>query len=946
MADPITGTGEVASPVSHLIGMGRVPTVEKIRKLQPNRTIQLRGFDDLGASAALHSPTEDSFKVSGIFRDPADFAVLILYDADNFYEHPRLKYLPDFDFSGLTLTFDVHTSGLMPLDSPKYPTIDWPYLDVIRPDGTTAKIHLFSQAEQTAGTYTCAGASFVIEDNSLQPYDRLTLWYQNFAFDYIVPPPPEDLPTAAEVAAALAAQINGVNWGALGVLLPLQAETDGATLRILSVRPGEDGNMIRMYAVAKNERLRTTEPVAVFQGGSSDATWRVTLDFSSLGIPEIRQMWLTFAPALANGAAMPDTEWEAVFTNWNLSGPEATRTLLVAGPGSVRIEEDDSWCTYQGGWAAESGFYSGGFARRTSTLFDTLTVFYSCRSAHDLYIGTSLYSDRGVAGVSLDTDAETELDCFLDAEPAVVTRRKMRTAVPPGEHTVTIRLLRGGPFYFDFLEAAVPTHIPDPLPVIPNVSPALDYSTDHTYKLPPARILWMFDQLGYAGPMNEYIGVFWWNQRKRVDAVVPSVSVTFAGQFLPDDQVLVSIGGQACGKTVFPNEDAALIARHFACFINETFVGVWAAVADNVLAITARSPRPAYFYTFQAWKEPGGESTGTVDWTGSLQDGDPGRWVVDPLQTPALNRGAREWHRDFFDQCCLRGREVTVAASMELVNPPADFGARFAEGSVVETSVGFGSLISTHCAFSSPMLQFQKGVYKDLAGLMRDTGLIPSLQFGESCWRYYTNFTQNNLDGGMGYYDDETQAAALAALGRPLHTFTSPEDDPQANAAADAAFLRNRLREHVAALAAHIRDAHPAAKLEVLFPFDVNHPTPAGVHQLGGRLNRFVNLPAEWEHKATSGLTRMKIEALDFGAWSRDLELSRAAVFFGIGLNWPKDSLRHLLPVFQPGYAWRKECQTALGEGVPAVILWSFDHICLFGIDPDPAPGRASSKRF
>ena len=70
-----------------------------------------------------------------MFRDAADFAVLILYDADNFYEHPRLKYLPDTDFSGLTLTFDVHYTGLMPLDSPKYPTIDWPYLDVIRPDG-------------------------------------------------------------------------------------------------------------------------------------------------------------------------------------------------------------------------------------------------------------------------------------------------------------------------------------------------------------------------------------------------------------------------------------------------------------------------------------------------------------------------------------------------------------------------------------------------------------------------------------------------------------------------------------------------------------------------------------------------------------------------------------------------------------------------------------------
>ena len=46
---------------------------ERIYKLQPNRTLALRGFDGLGASAALHSATVDSFQVSGNFRDTADF---------------------------------------------------------------------------------------------------------------------------------------------------------------------------------------------------------------------------------------------------------------------------------------------------------------------------------------------------------------------------------------------------------------------------------------------------------------------------------------------------------------------------------------------------------------------------------------------------------------------------------------------------------------------------------------------------------------------------------------------------------------------------------------------------------------------------------------------------------------------------------------------------------
>ncbi|MEJ7605294.1 MAG: hypothetical protein WKF37_03280 [Bryobacteraceae bacterium] len=160
---------------------------ERIYKLQPNRTIALRGFDDLGASAALHSATANSFKVSGVFRDPADFAVLKLYDADNFYEHPNLKYLPDFDFAGLTLTFDLKVDGLMPIDSPKFPTIDWPFLDVTRKDGSGTKIVLADYSTQVGPGHVKATAAFVIQDNGCREFDRLTLWYQNLAFDYIVP---------------------------------------------------------------------------------------------------------------------------------------------------------------------------------------------------------------------------------------------------------------------------------------------------------------------------------------------------------------------------------------------------------------------------------------------------------------------------------------------------------------------------------------------------------------------------------------------------------------------------------------------------------------------------------------------------------------------------------------------------------------------------------------
>jgi len=68
-------------------------------------------------------------------------------------------------------------------------------------------------------------------------------------------------------------------------------------------------------------------------------------------------------------------------------------------------------------------------------------------------------------------------------------------------------------------------------------------------------------------------------------------------------------------------------------------------------------------------------------------------------------------------------------------------------------------------------------------------------------------------------------------------------------------------------------------------------------------------------------------------------------VLFGLGLSWPKEALRHMLPVFQPGYPWEKECGTALGEGISAANLWAFDHICLFGEAPSPALLAVSARQ-
>jgi hypothetical protein len=269
---------------------------------------------------------------------------------------------------------------------------------------------------------------------------------------------------------------------------------------------------------------------------------------------------------------------------------------------------------------------------------------------------------------------------------------------------------------------------------------------------------------------------------------------------------------------------------------------------------------------------------------------------------------------------------------MELVNPPDGFAARFPDGQPVMTSVGFANLVSTHCTFGGPMLDYQKKVLAQVAALQSAAGLNPEIQFGEFCWWYFTNKSSQNPNGGMGFYDPFTQAAALAALGRPLHLFIAPTDDPGVNAMADANFLRARLRDHVASIASHLRSLHPTVKIEVLYPYDVNHPTPGGVHSLGGALNYAVNLPPEWGSKVSSGLDRFKVEALDYSAWSRNADLATLCIRFPVEIGWQAGDVKAMVAVFRGGGPWRKELEYARELGLAGVNLWAFDHVCLHGL--------------
>jgi hypothetical protein len=197
----------------------------------------------------------------------------------------------------------------------------------------------------------------------------------------------------------------------------------------------------------------------------------------------------------------------------------------------------------------------------------------------------------------------------------------------------------------------------------------------------------------------------------------------------------------------------------------------------------------------------------------------------------------------------------------------------------------------------------------------------------------------------MAFYDEETRAAAESVLGRPLVNFSTTNDDPSVNSGLDALFLRNRLRDHLGALVSDIRAAFPTVRCELLWPYDVNYPVPVPLSSPynGGRLNRFVNLPVEWQDKASSGFDFIKVEALAFATGMRDLDLAREAIGLFQSFGWPLDSIGYLVPVFGVATPWARELALVRGAGIRIANLWAFDHVCLFNLTvPEPALERRS----
>jgi hypothetical protein len=709
----------------------------------------------------MHDATSTSFKVSGSFRDQADFGVVEFWNADNVLEYYKIRYLPDFDFTGMDLSFDVQYSrGLRPLDSRLFDSIGTSKLQYIAQDGTTGAVPLKDHATYLSGTYTTAKGTL---QATTAPGSYIEVWFQNFLYPG----------TDADALTDIRDYINGTDWTSVNPSTAIMASVTADTMTIKAARfgtvdtsgtavtwrsgdkfsglipgmefyisgteyykvdsvtdpehlvlqtsagahsddpylgeqPGFEGNFISLYAVCFSATCDKNDiPLA---DGDSGAVWSVDLNFDDLavdypGIDTPRVLWMTLGPELADSASFDNHvsvvlggsyDFEADFTNWTVTGGSRTLSFNDYTKG-FRLCSDEKGLRYTGTWARVDGFYCRGSLQGTSISGSAVEYTYKASATHDLYVWTVVGASGGDWDVTIDGDSATTTST-LQAGQDITTRRLLRSGVSAGVHTVRLENHSGGSTWFDSVEIVVPrADVPDPVEMSEH-SFATDYDTDATLRLPPQRLVWNFDRLGFTGDVNHYEGVFFWNERQKKAGTgnIACQVVTFGGSWTTGEGVFFEIGDETAtttiGKYVSYGTDGALIAKHFREFINETFVGVYATQATNVLTVCNRTP--FFRFTVTNWTTDSGG--GTIGVSGDLLQGSEGIWEVNTTTTPVITKGAKDWLDDYLGELQASGRTATVTFGFELLNPPDDPGisaiwsARYPDGVRVLTSTGFG----------------------------------------------------------------------------------------------------------------------------------------------------------------------------------------------------------------------------------------------------------------
>jgi len=897
-------------------------------KLRPDRDLQCYFFEP-SAVAALSGASPSGFTVSGCWRQQFDW-VVVEWNRDNVFEHPALRNLPDGDLSGLTLSYTERRTNCIPLDSTLYPTVDWPCLRIWADDDaegneTIYYVPLVNYAESVEGKYGASSAVFELT-GAVTENDYVELAWEagdgTPAYDRHATYKIASGDTLATAAATLTAAINA-NTAATG----MSALATGAAITLqYTAAAGANGNRVGAYGNVSGAQSEAWSPAwQTMSGGVSPAAWRVSLDFGNLmgnagaldgplvAVPttNVRKLRWTWAAGQQLGA-FARREFSVVVSDWTVSG--ANLGYQVAGYGSQRLEDLDAAVSYTGDWSAGGGNYSGGSIHWTTAPGASVACKYTCAQAHTLYLGTRRMDGAPAVTVQVDGAAPVTLALELAGEDALV-RISLGPMAAGVEHTVTATHAGTSreTFYFDFLEAALPTPTLPSFPSKPDATLATDWDTLHSQAIPPERTAWLIDALGFRGRANHYAGCLWFYELARPGNVYASGTVRFAGTPAFQAITTVTLGGTEYDHLNLQADTAASVAKALELAINAGSTGVWASASGAALTIWARAMGKAGNAIALSAGPTSGAFTATASGT-SLRGGVDGAWLTDLEASPRINRAARDWTAALLTALAGYGIRSTVAFSLELGNgdPSAAAGIaqRYPDG--------------TACLLSTPSLQTNFGpqstafwaqVYLDMATVMEGAGVPAYLQFGEVQWWYFADH------GGMPFYDAETTAAFQALYATAMHLFTDPSDDP-GPWPRESAFLPGLIGTFCAAVRAAVRAVYPEALFEVLYPPQTNT----------GALTAVINFPSQdW---TPANLACLKTE--DFN--QRDLNQARGWIALPGSKGFPASRAAHLVGCGDYTSPFYKEWRMAQAAGL-GVVLWALDQFCLCGWNPQGEPG-------
>jgi hypothetical protein len=179
----------------------------------------------------------------------------------------------------------------------------------------------------------------------------------------------------------------------------------------------------------------------------------------------------------------------------------------------------------------------------------------------------------------------------------------------------------------------------------------------------------------------------------------------------------------------------------------------------------------------------------------------------------------------------------------------------------------------------------------------------------------------------MPYYDTETKAAFATAYGRPMHRFLANTDDPNDDIET-ADFLRDRIWAYCQDVITYVRQYHPTAVFECLWPLDANQGSPAPSSKYRA-LNFYVNLPNEWKNSAY-GIQYFRCEGFDYDVWQKNSALIRQVITFATALGRPASECMFLSGIYGPPDPPMRQ---AYGMWLPLKLysfcFWAFDQFCL-----------------